>query len=101
MQLITALVNALSPHPYLFWLFVGAPIMTKAMNLNAVAPLAFIAGFYTLLVGSKVLLAVLVGKSKSFLTGNIYIYTMRFLGLVLCILGFFLFQDGLRLLRII
>ncbi len=95
------LINALSPHPYLFWLFVGAPIMTKAMNLNIVAPLAFIFGFYTLLIGSKVLLAILVGKSKSFLAGNVYIYVMRFLGLVLCILAFVLFHDGLKLLGII
>ncbi|MFO1429018.1 MAG: LysE family transporter [Candidatus Competibacteraceae bacterium] len=94
-------VNALSPHPYLFWIFVGTPIMTRAMDLNIVAPLAFVAGFYTLLVGSKVILAILVGKSKSFLTGHIYIYTIRFLGLVLCILAFILFYDGLKLLEIV
>jgi threonine/homoserine/homoserine lactone efflux protein len=95
------LVNALSPHPYLFWFSVGAPIMIKAMRQNIIAPLAFIGSFYALLVGSKILLAILVGKSKSFLVGNVYIYTMRFLGLVLCVLAFALFRDGLKLLEII
>ncbi len=95
------LANTLSPHPYLFWLSVGAPIMTKAMNLNISAPLAFIFSFYALLVGSKILLAVLVGKSKTFLSGNVYKYIMRFLGLVLCVLAIFLLRDGLKLLEIV
>jgi threonine/homoserine/homoserine lactone efflux protein len=95
------LANALNPHPYLFWFSVGAPTMTKAMRQNIIAPLAFISSFYALLVGSKILLAILVGKSKSFLGGNVYIYTMRFLGLILCVLAFALFRDGLKLLGII
>jgi len=95
------LVNALSPHPYLFWFSVGAPTITKAMSLNIIAPWAFICSFYTMLVGSKILLAILVGKSRSFLGGNVYIYTMRFLGLVLCVLAFVLFGDGLKLLGIL
>jgi threonine/homoserine/homoserine lactone efflux protein len=95
------LANALNPNPYLFWFSVGAPTMTKALSLNIFAPLAFICSFYILLVGSKILLAIMVGKSKSFLGGNLYIYTIRFLGLVLCILAFVLFRDGLKLLEII
>lgn len=92
------LANILSPHPYLFWFSVGAPMMTKAMNVNMIAPLAFICSFYTFLVGSKILLAILVGKSKSFLIGNVYLYTLRFLGGVLCVFAFVLFRDGLKLL---
>ncbi len=95
------LVNALNPHPYLFWFSVGAPIITKAMSVNIIAPWAFICSFYTMLVGSKILLAVLVDKSRSFLDGNVYIYTMRFLGLALCVLAFVLFRDGLTLLGIL
>ena len=95
------LANALSPHPYLFWFSVGGPIMSRAMNLNMTAPFAFIGSFYFLLIGSKILLAALVSRSKSFLNGTLYIYTMRLLGLALCILALFLFRDGLRLLEII
>lgn len=94
-----ALTNALSPHPYLFWFSVGAPTMTKAMNFSSTAPAAFIIGFYGFLVGSKIFLAILVGKSKTFLSGKTYIYIMRLLGMVLCLLAMFLFYDGLRLLK--
>jgi threonine/homoserine/homoserine lactone efflux protein len=95
------LANALSPHPYLFWFSVGAPTMTKAMGQGISPPVAFIISFYVFLVGSKILLAILVGKSKSLLSGNGYIYTMRFLGLLLCLLAFVLFHDGLELLELI
>ncbi len=95
------LANALSPHPYLFWFSVGGPIMSRAINLNVKASIAFIGSFYVLLVGSKMLLAVLVGRSKSFLSGTWYIYTMRLLGLALCVLALLLFRDGLKLLGII
>ena len=71
------------------------------MRVDIIAPWAFICSFYTVLVGSKILLAILVGKSRSFLGGNVYIYTMRFLGLVLCVLAFVLFGDGLTLLGIL
>jgi hypothetical protein len=35
------------------------------------------------------------------LSGKVYIYTMRFLGLVLGVLAFAFFHDGLKLLGII
>lgn len=91
------MVNAISPHPYLFWFSVGAPTIVKAMNQSVGASAAFISSFYAFLVGSKILLAVLVGSSKSFLTDKAYIYTMRILGLLLLGFAFFLFYDGLKL----
>ena len=95
------LANALNPHPYLFWLSVGAPIMTKAMHVNIGALLSFIVSFYTFLVGSKILLAILIGKSKSLLRGKAYVFAMRLLGLALGVLAGALFYDGFRLLGII
>jgi hypothetical protein len=71
------------------------------MNQSLIAAFAFIVSFWGLLVGSKILLAIMVGKSKSFLVGNAYLYTMRLLGLVLCVLAFVLFRDGLKLLGLI
>jgi threonine/homoserine/homoserine lactone efflux protein len=95
------MANALSPHPYLFWFSVGAPTITKAMQQRIGEALAFVVGFYVFLVGSKIVLAVLVGQSKSFLIGRGYRYTMRFLGLVLCALSVVLFHDGLMLLGVV
>ena len=95
------LANATNPNPYLFWLSVGAPTMTKAINQNIYAALAFIISFYVFLVGSKVVLAIFIGKSKFLLSSKAYLFTMRFLGLLLCALAMVLFRDGFRLLEII
>ncbi|MCF6266889.1 MAG: LysE family transporter [Desulfuromusa sp.] len=95
------LTNFLSPHPYLFWLVVGAPTMTNAMSSHPFAGVAFIGSFYFCLVGSKIGLAVLVGKSKSFLNGSTYLAIMRSLGVLLVVLAGVLFYDGLKLLQIL
>jgi len=92
------LANVLNPHPYLFWFSVGVPTMVKAFQLSSMAPLAFIGGFYTMLVGSKILLSMVVGKSATFLAGSGYRYTMRLLGLLLWALAVALIRDGLKLL---
>ncbi len=95
------LVNVLNPYPYLFWLTVGAPTLTKAMNINGVAPILFIGAFYTMLVGSKVVLALLIGRSITFFSGGVYRYILYFLSFVLFSLAFVLFRDGLKLLGIL
>jgi len=91
------LTNFLSPHPYLFWISVGGPAMTKALAAGPAAPAAFVAGFYACLIGAKVALAVLVGKSRALFRGPFYVWTMRALGAVLVGLGLLLFRDGLKL----
>lgn len=95
------LANALNPHPYLFWLTVGAPTIFAAMEINIIALLVFLISFYFFLLGSKMMLAVLTGKSKSFLRGKAYIYIMRFLGLALGALGVALFYNGLKYMAMI
>ncbi len=95
------LANMLSPHPYLFWFSVGAPTMTKALVASPLAPAAFVVGFYACLVGSKIALAILVGRSRSFFRGRVYVWTMRLLGVVLIALALLLFRDGLRLLGLV
>ena len=92
------LVNALSPHPYLFWFTVGAPTTLKALVHGLAFALSFIISFYGMLVGSKILLALLTERSRSFLRGNTYIFMMRFLGIILVVLACILFGDGFGLL---
>jgi threonine/homoserine/homoserine lactone efflux protein len=92
------IVNFLSPHPYLFWFSVGAPITVRALNLNVLAAAAFIGSFYLCLVGSKIAVAAIVSRSRSFLAGNMYIYTLRFLGFLLLIFAGLLFYNGVKLL---
>jgi threonine/homoserine/homoserine lactone efflux protein len=90
------LVNFFSPHPYLFWISIGAPTTLKAMDQNTLAALSFILSFYVLLVGSKIVLAILVGKSRSFLTDKVYRCIMRALGGALIVFALFLFRDGMK-----
>ncbi|MDA8405049.1 MAG: LysE family translocator [Desulfobacteraceae bacterium] len=93
------IANFFSPHPYLFWLSVGAPATVRAMNHSIFAAMAFIGGFYVFLVGSKIVIAIIVSKSRWLLAGRTYIVTMRGLGGVLMVFGALLLYDGLKLIR--
>jgi threonine/homoserine/homoserine lactone efflux protein len=93
-----ALVNALSPHPYLFWVAVGAPTLILAWGAGPLAAVAFLAGFYACLVGSKMLLAVIAGRSGGRLRGGAYRAVMVVLGALLLLFAVRLAVEGLRLL---
>ena len=94
-------VNFLNPNPYVFWFSIGAPMLLKALNGGAALALLFIACFYAVLVGSKILVAVVVGRSRLFLKGNRYIYTIRSLGIALLIFSILFLKDGLRNLGVL
>ena len=93
-----ALVNALSPHPYLFWVAVGAPTLIQAWDEGPLAAAAYLAGFYACLVGSKMLLAVIAGRSGGRLRGGAYRAVMVVLGALLLLFAVRLAVEGLRLL---
>ncbi len=95
------ITNLLNPHPYLFWITVGAPTAVKASKARLFAPILFIAGFYLLLVGSKIVVALLVGKSKAVLSSRIYIYIVRVLGFILIIFAVLFLREGLKLLGVL
>lgn len=95
------LVNALNPHPYLFWATVGAPFILKAHQNNSIAPWLFIFSFYCFLTGSKVLIAIIVGRFRTFLEGKIYLYLMRVLGAVLFGFAVFLLREALVYFKLI
>lgn len=90
------LTNFLSPHPWLFWLTVGAATLTRAIAQSWLAGVAFLCGFYALLVGSKVLLALLAGKSRSLLSGPAYRLIMCSLAVLLAGFALLLFREGVR-----
>lgn len=92
------ITNLLSPHPYLFWLTVGVPLMNRATQEHYTQAGLFVSSFYFFLVGSKVLLAVVTGKSKSFLSGKVYIFMLRTLGVLLCLFSALLVYEGIKLL---
>jgi threonine/homoserine/homoserine lactone efflux protein len=92
------ITNALNPHPYIFYMTVGAPIIFKGIQQNFLAAFSFVGTFLLFLVGCKVILAMLVERSRTFLKGNIYIWLMRILGALLFFFSIVLFRDGFTLL---
>jgi threonine/homoserine/homoserine lactone efflux protein len=92
------LVNLLSPHPYLFWMSVGAPAMLKGWEQSPWLGAGFVAVFYLCLVGAKLAVAVGAGISRRFLLGLGYMLVMRLLGLALIGFAALLARDGSRLL---
>lgn len=92
------IANLLNPSPYLFWLTVGAPSVWSAWRESGLAAMAFIGGFYALLVGSKALLALGLGRSRLALRSRGYRIIMRGLGGVLLIYALLFFYQGGRLL---
>jgi len=87
-------VNFLNPHVYIFWAGVGGPLVVEGSNIGASAPAAFLASFYLCLCGSKVLIAVLLGRSRGVLGGAAYLWTIRALGVALACFGIWLIWRG-------
>jgi threonine/homoserine/homoserine lactone efflux protein len=87
-------INLLNPNPYVFWFTIGAPTVIQSSQQSLTGPAVFIIGMYFCLVGSKILLAILVGRSRTILKSNFYIYTIRLLGLVLLIFAFLFFYRA-------
>ncbi|AKB75014.1 transporter, LysE family [Methanosarcina lacustris Z-7289] len=95
------IVNFGNPHPYIFWLSIGGPIILKSLNTHIWATILFIAGFYICLVGSKVVVALIVEKSKSFINSRYYFSIIRVLGIAQIVFGLTFIKVGLDSLGVI
>ena len=93
--------NFLNPHPYMFWLSIGAPTVLKALSVSLISSVLFITTFYIFLIGSKILVSILVEKSRFFLKSSKYVFVNRCLGCLLLIFAALFFRDGLSSLGII
>jgi threonine/homoserine/homoserine lactone efflux protein len=93
--------NLLSPHPWIFWLTVGAAILARAIAQSWLVAVAFLFGFYLLLVGSKIMVALMAGRSRDLLAGRPYRVVMRVLAALLALFAILLFREGLKLLALI
>jgi len=88
------LTNLLNPHPWLFWLTVGAATLAKAVAHSMPAAVAFLCGFYLLLVGSKLVVVLLAARSRQLLAGRPYRVVMRVLAVLLVFFAVLLFREG-------
>ena len=92
-----ALVNALNPHPYLFWATVGGPTLIKAWQTSPWHALAFLASFYLMLVGSKMGVAWLVSRQAGGLPLTWYRRILGGCGVLMLVLGAWFINRSLRL----
>ncbi len=88
------LVNLLSPHPWLFWLAVGGPLTLRYAAGGWVGAIAFPAGFYLCLVGSKVVLAWGMARARHRLHARLYRGALLAGGGMLVGLGLWLLGQG-------
>lgn len=93
------MINFLNPAPYLFWTSIGGPLVLKASSTSFVSAAAFIFPFYVLLVGSKIVVAIVSGRSRNLLKSRHYRMILRILGLVLIGFGVLFLRDGINTLR--
>ena len=91
-----ALVNMLSPHPWLFWIAVGSPLLVGFWRQSPWYALAFLVGFYALLVGSKIGMAMLVGQGRAYLTQTWYRRVLAASGVLLMLFGVLLVWSVAR-----
>jgi threonine/homoserine/homoserine lactone efflux protein len=94
------IVNLLNPNPYLFWLSIGSPMIFKSLELHVSATVLFILGFYSLLVGSNIGIALIVERSKVFIESKFHLYVVRTLGIALILFALFFINDGLKLIGV-
>jgi|GEM_PF-2159880 len=92
------LVNILSPTPSCSGSPLVYPWRPRPGRFIPGGAIGFVTGFYLLLVGSKLALVFVVARTRSFLTGATYVWTMRVLGLFLCCFAWGLGREGAGLL---
>jgi len=89
------ITNFLNPNPYLFWMTIGAPTVLKGYRTSIFLSLCFVIGFYIFLIGSKIIIALLVDRSKALLKSRLYVLLVRLLGLILLLFSFLFIKESL------
>lgn len=90
-----AVVNLLNPHPWLFWMTVGAPFLIQSWNEAAWRATVFLVAMYALLVGTKIAVAWATARGRRFLDSRWYERLLVACGLLLVGLGVALIWQGL------
>lgn len=67
-----AVVNLLSPHPWIFWATALGPLMVATARQNLGNAFALAVGFYVTLVGAKIVVALLVAGGRRRLSDRAY-----------------------------
>lgn len=94
-------VNLLNPHVYMFWFTVGTSLLLKAWAAAPWTSVLWVVGFYFMLVGSKISVAVIIGRTRNLLSSRGYLIINRILAVLLFFFAAILIWDGIKLLGLI
>jgi threonine/homoserine/homoserine lactone efflux protein len=89
------ITNLLNPNPYIYWTLIGSPFLVKAFEEGTFLPLAFIFPFFFAFILCKTFTAILVGRSRTFLSSRTYFVVLKSLALILLAFAFIFIQTGL------
>jgi len=93
--------NLLNPNAYMFWLTIGGPRILESVHVHSSVSMFFIFGFYMMLVGSQIAVAIVVDKSKTLVKNKYYTYITRALGAVLIVFALTFLRDALEFVGIL
>jgi len=88
------IANFLNPAPYIFWIAIGTPTLIKGADSGIVNPVLFLSGFYICLVGSKIILAILLSKTKGKVDQRLFRIVNILLGIFMVALAGKFFFDS-------
>lgn len=87
------LVNLLSPHPWLFWLTVGGPIIVAAWGESALSAVVFVVAFFVAMIGTKAVIGAVVATSRRALSPTGVHRAYRVAGALLLLTGVLLVVE--------
>jgi threonine/homoserine/homoserine lactone efflux protein len=89
-----ALVNALSPGPWIFWSLIAGPILLEAGEQRTSLGILFLLSFYSMLVGGIAALILLIGSARK-LGAQVNRALLGISALLLLFFGLYQLQQGL------
>lgn len=95
------ITNFLNPNVYLFWLTLGAAMITRAIQISPLMPFVYLFVSYGVLICGNITIAFSVGKFRHLLQSKLYIWIIRGMGIVLAIFSISFLIRGLTLLKLV
>jgi threonine/homoserine/homoserine lactone efflux protein len=93
-----ALLNLLSPHPWLFWLTVGGSVVVSAWQEAPLAAVGFVVSFFVAMIGTTTVIAAMVSTGRRALTERGLHRAHRVAGALLLLTGLVLVTEFGRVL---
>jgi len=87
--------NFLNPNVYIFWFTIGSVAVVDSWAVNPLSSILYLTGFYTLLIGSRIILSLIVSKTKAFRHPDVYLVSMKILGSALIVFAAYYAYQGI------